>query len=407
MNDKDKRFILRKSKKVEEKYLQTRSKRAERLKDLQGSGIRRLFTSTRNSPDVISLGIGEPDFIPPKYVLEAAKRAIDEGKTKYTPPNGISELREALAGKFQREYRLSYDPESEILVTVGATEAVALALLSFVNPGDEVLIPDPGFVCYAPAVRIAGGVPVSIPLAEDDGFKPDIESVMSLVTRKSRVIMVNSPNNPTGTVLTRGELAELGRLAVENDLIVISDEVYEKITYDNTKHFSIATFPGVRERAIVVNSFSKTYAMTGFRVGFSLGPEELISAMLLVQQFIVASVDGPAQHAAVAALEGSQDFVSEMVSEFDKRRRLIHKRLGEIEKISCSLPKGAFYAFPNIGNFKMTSADFSELIFREAKVIVTPGSAFGKYGEGFLRLSYATSYSRINEAMDRLEKIAS
>lgn len=387
--------------------MQTRNKRAERLRGIEGSGIRRLFASTENMHGAISLGIGEPDFTPPEHVLEAAKRAIDEGKTKYTPSNGIPELREALARKYQREYGLSYNPESEVLVTVGATEAVALALLSFVNPSDEVLIPDPGFVCYAPAVKIAGGVPVSIPLFEDDDFKPDIESVTSLVTRKSRVIIVNSPNNPTGTVLTHDELAKLRRLAVENDLIVVSDEVYEKIIYDSTKHLSLATFPGMRERTIVVNSFSKTYAMTGFRVGFSVGPEELISAMLLIHQFTVASVEGPAQYAATAALEGSQDFVSDMVSEFDKRRLLVHKRLGEIEKFRCSLPKGAFYAFPNIGDFNMTSADVSERIFREAKVIVTPGSAFGKRGEGFLRLSYATSYDKINEAMDRLEKVAS
>lgn len=394
-------------KKVEEKLLQMRSKKAERLKNIKPSGIRRLFALTQHTPDLINLGIGEPDFTPPEHVLEAAKQAMDEGKTHYTPSNGIPELREALAKKFTREYGLFYNPENEILVTVGATEAVFLALLAFINPGDEVLIPDPGFLCYKPAVLIAGGIPVSMPMLEDDGFKPNVEAVTSLITKKSRVIILNSPNNPTGSVLTYDELAELAKLAVENDLIVVSDEVYEKIIYDNAKHYCLATFPDMRDRTIVVNSFSKTYAMTGFRVGYALGPEDLISTMLLAQQFMVACVDGPAQYAAAAALDGPQEFVSEMVSKFDKRRRLVYKRLNEIEGVRCSLPKGAFYAFPNIQAFKTSSADFSKFLLNEAKVIVTPGSSFGKYGEGFLRLSFATSYEQIDEALDRIERTAS
>lgn len=401
---KGKHFMLGELKKVEEKLLQMRSKKAERLKNIKPSGIRRLFALTQHMPGLISLGIGEPDFTPPEHVLEAARQAMAEGKTHYTPLNGIPELREALAKKFTREYGLFYNPENEILVTVGATEAVYLALSAFINPGDEVLIPDPGFVCYKPAVLIVGGVPVSMPMLEDDGFKPDIETVTSLITKKSRVIIINSPNNPTGSVLTYDEMAELGKLAVENDLIVISDEVYEKILYDNTNHYCLATFPDMRERTIVVNSFSKTYAMTGFRVGYALAPEDLISTMLLVQQSTVACVDGLAQYAATAALEGPQDFVSEMVSKFDKRRRLVHKRLGKIEGFTCSLPKGAFYAFPNIKTFKTVSADFSEFLLEEAKVVVTPGSSFGKHGEGFLRLSFATAYEKIDEALDRMER---
>jgi aminotransferase len=396
--------MLVKLKEDEEKLLQTHSKKAERLKDIKPSGIRRLFALTQYEHAIISLGIGEPDFTPPRHVLDAAKQAMTEGKTHYTTSNGISELREALSKKFTREYGLFYNPENEILVTVGATEAVSLALLAFINPGDEVLIPDPGFVCYVPAVLIAGGIPLLMPLLENDGFKPDIEAVTSLITKKSRVIIINSPHNPTGSVLTYDELAKLAKLVVENDLILVSDEVYEKITYDNTKHYCLATFPGMRERTIVVNSFSKTYAMTGFRVGCALGPEDLISAMLLVHQFTVACVGGPAQYAATAALEGPQDFVAKMVSEFDKRRRLIYKRLSEIEGFNCSLPEGAFYAFPNIKAFKATSAEFSEFLLKEAEVVVTPGSSFGKYGEGFLRLSYATSYEKISEALDRIEE---
>jgi aminotransferase len=402
--DKSKHFMLGELKKVEERLLQLNIKKAERLRNIRPSGIRRLFTLTQHMPDLISLGIGEPDFTPPEHVLEAAKQAITEGKTHYTPSNGIPELREALAKKFTREYGLFYNPEDEILVTVGATEAVFIALLALINPGDEVLIPDPGFLCYKPAVLIAGGVPVSIPMLEDDGFKPDVETVTSLITKKSRVIIINSPNNPTGSILSYNELAELGKLAVENDLIVISDEVYEKILYDNVKHHCLATFPDMHERTIVVNSFSKTYAMTGFRVGYAVAAENLISAMLLVQQFTIACVDGPAQYAATAALEGSQEFVAEMVSKFDKRRRLVYERLSEIQGFSCALPKGAFYAFPNIKAFKTSSADFSEFLLKEAKVVVTPGSSFGEDGEGFVRLSFATAYEEIAEALDRVEK---
>jgi aminotransferase len=386
--------------------LQMRSKKAERLANVHPSGIRRFLTAAIRTPDLISLGIGEPDLIPPAHVLEAAKQAITEGRTHYTPSNGIPELREAFAKKFTRDYNLFYDPEDEILVTVGATEAVFIALLAFVNPGDEVLIPDPGFLCYKPAVLIAGGIPVSLPMRADDGFKPDMKAVTSLVTEKSRVIITNSPNNPTGAVLTYDEAAELAKLAVENDLIMISDEVYERIIYDGSKHFCLATFPEMRDRTVVVNSFSKTYAMTGFRVGCALGPKDLISAMSLIQQFIVACVDGPAQYAATAALEGPQDFVTTMVSEFDKRRRLVHKRLNEMEGFSSSLPKGAFYAFPSIEAFKTPSSDFSETILKESKVIVTPGSLFGTHGEGFLRLSFATAYEKIDEALDRIEKTA-
>lgn len=361
---------------------------------------------TKHDPGVISLGLGEPDFRPPKHVLEAAEQAITEGKTNYAPSRGVPELREALARKFKREYNLGFNPEGEILVTVGAVEAVALSLLALVNPGDEVLMPDPGFVCYAPAVLIAGGTPVSMPMYKKNGFKPDFDVVTSLVTKKSRVIILNSPNNPTGSVLTYDEIAKLGKLAAENDLFVVSDEVYEKIVYDGAKHYCLASFPDMRERTIVVNSFSKTYAMTGFRVGYALGPEDLISAMLLVHQHLIACVDSPAQHAAVAALEGSQMSVSKMVSEFDKRRRFIYKRLGEIDGFDCPLPQGAFYVFPSLSGFDGSSNEFSEFILKEAKVIVTAGSAFGNQGEGFIRLSYATSYEKIREALNRIEKVA-
>ena len=379
---------------------------AGRLKKIRPSGIRRLFSLAQGVPDVISLGIGEPDFVPPPHVLEAAKRALDEGKTHYTPTTGIPELREALVEKMKRDYGLSYDPDSEVLVTAGGTEAIFLALLALINPDDEVLIPDPGFVCYEPGVLMAGGVPVSMPMLEKEYFKIDAEVVMSLITDRSRVMITNTPNNPTGSVLSYDDVAGLAKLAVERDLTVISDEVYEKITYDDAEHHCLATFPGMRERTIVINSFSKTYAMTGLRVGYALGPREVISPMMLAHQNITACVNGPAQYAAVAALEGSQKFVGDMVREFDRRRRLLHSRLNEIEGFSCPLPEGAFYAFVDIEEFGEPSEKISEHLLNKGKIVTVPGSAFGRYGEGYLRFSYATAYEKIEEALDRIEKIA-
>jgi aminotransferase len=355
-------------------------------------------------PEAISLGLGEPDFVPPKHVLDAVKQALDEGKTHYTLTMGLPELREALAKRAKHEYGLTYDPETEILVTVGGTQAIHLALMAFVNPGDEVLIPDPGFVCYRPSVLMAGGVPVSLPVLEKNEFRLNGGIVMSHVTDKSRVIIINSPSNPTGAVLSYDDLASIAKLAVERDLIVISDEVYEHITYDGVEHFCMASFPDMRERTVVIGSFSKTYAMTGLRIGYALGPKHLIAPMMLAHQFSVACVNGPAQYAAVRALEGPQSFVKDMVAEFDRRRRFLCKRLEEIEGFSCKLPKGAFYLFANVKKFGVSSEDLAAFLLREGKVVTVPGSAFGRYGEGYLRFSYATAYDKIVEALDRIER---
>lgn len=388
----------------EEGLLVSNFKLSERLKSIKPSGIRRFFSLAKGIPDVISLSVGEPDFTPPKHALDAGCQAAKEGKTHYTLTNGIPELREALAQKAYRDYGLHYDPNSEILVTVGGTEAIFLSLTGLINPGDEVLIPNPGFVLYEPSVLLAGGIPVSIPLLEKNGFRPSIDDVMSLITDKSRVMILNFPNNPTGAALSYDEVAALAKIAVERDLIVISDEVYEKIIYDDTKHYCLATFPGMRERTLVVDSFSKTYAMTGLRVGYVYGPEELISPAWLVHQYTVACVSSLAQHVALAALTGPQDFVKSMVQEFDRRRRLIHKRLNEIERFDCVLPKGAFYVFPNIKSFGISSEDFAEFLLKEVHVTVVPGSAFGNYGEGYIRVSYAAAYEQLEEALDRMEK---
>jgi aspartate/methionine/tyrosine aminotransferase len=386
-------------------HMVRRSLVAKRLTRIRPSSMRKIFSVTQREPNVINLGIGEPDFVPPAHVINAAKQALDKGKTHYPPSHGIPQLCEALAGKAKHDYGLEYDPTSEILVTVGASEAVFLALMALVNPRDEVLLFDPGFVCYAPDVLLAEGVPVSVPMRNEDGFKLDVDAVMSRITDKSRVIIINSPNNPTGAVFSHDDLLELSKLVVERDLTVISDEVYEKIVYDEAEHFCLATFPGMRERTIVVGSFSKTYAMTGFRVGYALGPAELIDPMLKVHQCSVACVDGLAQFGAVAALEGSQGCVKTMVREFDRRRRLMHKRINEIEGFSCSLPKGAFYVFANIRQFNMSSTGFADYLCNEGEVATIPGCAFGENGEGYIRLSYSIAYEKIEEAMGRVEKV--
>jgi aminotransferase len=355
-------------------------------------------------PDVISLGLGEPDFVPPSHVLEAYKQALDEGKTHYTLTMGLPELREALARKVKREYGLTYDPEIEILITVGGTQAIHLALMALINPGDEVLVPDPGFVCYKPSILMTDGVPVSMPVLEENDFRLNAEVVMSHVTDRSRLMIINSPSNPTGAVFSYGDLASLAKLAVERDLVVISDEVYEHITYDGVKHYCLASFPNMRERTLVVGSFSKTYAMTGFRIGYVLGPKDLIAPMMLVHQFSVACVNGPAQYAAVMALEGPQKFVKDMVAEFDRRRRFLCKRLNEIEGFSCKPPQGAFYVFANVKELGISSENLAAFLLNKGKVVTVPGSAFGEYGEGYLRFSYATAYGKLVEALDRIEK---
>jgi aminotransferase len=377
---------------------------ASRLRGIKPSGIRRFFMLTTGESNTISLGVGEPDFTPPPHVLEAVKQALDQGCTHYTPTAGIPELRGALAEKAKSEYGLTYDPTSEILVTVGGAQAIYTALQSLINPEDEVLIPDPGFLCYQPTVRLAGGNPGFLPLLEEDEFSLCAEDVMSHITDKTRMLILNSPNNPTGAVLSHGDLAKIAKVVAERDLLVISDEVYEKITYDGVKHYCFASFPNMRERTLVVGSFSKSYAMTGFRVGYVYGPKELLAPMMLTHQYSVACVDGPAQYGATAALKGPQKNIKAMVAEFDRRRKLIHSRLNEINGISCSLPKGAFYIFANIKDLEMPSEKAAEFLVRKAHVIAVHGSAFGEHGEGYLRFSYATAYNKIEEALDRIEK---
>lgn len=389
----------------EEPELLSNQRPADRLKSIKPSGMRRFLASAQEMPDCINLGVGEPDFCVPEHALRGGFEAMKKGKTHYAPTNGIPELREALAQKAYRDYGLHYDPNNEILVTVGGTQAISAALMSLLNPGDEVLIPDPGFVIYDPCVLLAGGIPVHFSLREDNGFRPSLADVTSLITRKSRVMILNHPNNPTGSILSHEEATWLSEIAVRRDLTVISDEVYEKIVYDGFKHNCLATFPGMQERALVINSFSKTYAMTGLRVGCVYGPENLVSSLWQVHQYTVACVDTFSQYVALAALKGSQTCVDMMVKEFDKRRHFVQESLNEIRGFRCQLPKGAFYAFPNVRGTRFSSEQLAGLLLKEANVLTVPGSTFGICGEGFLRLSYATAFKDLEEAMDRMDTV--
>jgi len=376
---------------------------ANRLKSIKPSGIRKYFELARGKSGIINLSVGEPDFSPPTEAIKVGFEAALHGETHYAATNGLAMLREALATKAFEDYGLNYNPNEEILVTAGATEAIFIALTAMINPGEEVLVPNPGFVVYEPCVRLAGGVPVAMPLYEKNGFRPLPDDVTSLVTSKSRVMILNFPSNPTGSILSMDEVEALAEIAVRRDIIVICDEVYEKMIYDGEKYNCPTVLSGMRERTIVVNSFSKTYAMTGLRVGYLYGCKELISPLWLVHQYTVACVDILAQHIALAALTGHKDFVRNMVNEFDRRRKMVCDRLSEIEGFHCHEPKGAFYVFPNIEAFGMPSERFSEFLVCEAGVVTVPGSAFGSLGEGHIRISYAASYSQLEEAMDRIE----
>jgi len=354
--------------------------------------------------DAIFLNVGEPDFTTPKHIIEAAKRALDEGFTHYSADRGFPELRQAIAEKLHKERGIDVNPADEVIVTAGGAEANWVTLMALVNPGDEVLIPSPYYPPFSIVVHLAGGVPVPVPLREELGFAWDPEDVKRKVTTKTKILLVNSPNNPTGGVLDEECIKALAETAQEHDLIVVSDEVYEAFIYDGKKAHSIASIPGMEERTIVTNSFSKTYAMTGWRVGFAAGRSEFISQMLKVHYATAICASAIAQRAAIAALTGPQDCVREMTAEYDRRRQIIVDGLNKIPGFKCAMPKGAFYVFPNIKEFRMPSEDFAKFLVKEARVVTVNGSAFGPDGEGYLRISYAASAEDIKEALERIKE---
>lgn len=381
---------------------------SERAMKIPESGVRVMFRIAQRLKDVVNLSLGEPDFETPPHIVAAAVRAMKEGYTHYTPNAGLIEFREAAAEKLRRENKIHADPETEIMATVGSMGALSLAVLTVVNPGEEVLVKS-GFASYEAQVLMAGGRPVSYRLIEEKEFQPDVEELSRLVTSRTKAILLNSPSNPTGSVLSERTIKEIAELAVEQNLIIISDEAYERILYDDAQHLSVASLPGMKDLTISVFSLSKTYAMTGWRIGYAVSSREIISEMTKLQEHLAAHPSSISQMAAVAALTGPDDYVETMVKEYVERRNLVMRELSRVPGLRCVKPMGAFYVFPNISDFGVSSRDFAMHLLKEAKVVVVPGTAFGRFGEGHIRISYSVSeenllkaLSRIGEALERV-----
>ncbi|MFH1444884.1 MAG: pyridoxal phosphate-dependent aminotransferase [Nanoarchaeota archaeon] len=377
---------------------------SEREKDLPRFTIGKLLKIAAESKTIISLGPGEPDFSSPPNVLRAAKKAIKDKQTHYSPIAGRTDLRIAIAKKLKKDNRVNVTPD-EVVVTNGSTEALLLTLMTTLDPGETVMVPNPGFLAYIPMVEILNGVPLSIKLEESDGFQITTEKLKeAFIPKKTRSIILNTPSNPIGVVLKKKTLEEIADFAVEKNLLILSDEAYEKQVYDDEKHISIGSLNGIEDHVITLQSFSKTYAMPGFRVGYAAGPEKIIDGLKKLHIFTSLTGSTISQIAALEALTGTQKYVCKMVDEYDRRRKMITRRLNEIDGFECVKPNGAFYAFPNIKAFKKKSFVFAEWLLKNAKVACVPGTEFGKYGEGYVRFSYATAYDKIEKAMDRIEK---
>lgn len=382
-----------------------RSFLAERVATLKPSGIRKFFDIVATMKDVISLGIGEPDFNTPEPIMQAGMHSLQRGETHYTSNSGVLELRQELAGHLQRLYGVVYDPLSEIVITVGVSEALYLALTAILEPGEEVLIPTPCFVAYQAEVILAGGVPVEIPSRVEDNFQPNLEALSAAVTPRTKAILVGYPNNPTGAVASRESLQEVLNIAERHDLIVISDEIYDQLVY-GWQHVSFASLPGAWDRTLTLGGFSKDYAMTGWRIGFAAAPADILKGLLRIHQYTIMSAPTMAQSAALEALRSGKPYVEQMVAEYDRRRKLIVSGLNRLG-LPTFEPRGAFYAFPNTLVTGMDEETFSTRLLEEERVAVVPGSAFGAGGEGFVRCSYATAYEKIEEALHRLERFVS
>lgn len=374
---------------------------ADRVATLKPSGIRKFFDIVATMKDVISLGIGEPDFTTPDSILKAGIRSLQEGQTHYTSNSGILELRQALAQHLLRLYGVSYDPVSELVISVGVSEALYLALTALLNPGEEVIIPTPCFVAYQAEVILAGGVPVEIPGRMEDNFQPRPADVEAAITPRTKAILIGYPNNPTGAVVSPQILTELLKLAEKYDLVVLSDEIYDQLVY-GVKHVCFPALPGARERTLLLGGFSKDYAMTGWRIGYAAGPAELMKGLLRIHQYTIMCAPTTAQDAALEALQHGQTYVDEMVAEYDRRRKLIVSGLNDLG-LPTFEPRGAFYAFPKITSSGMDEETFAQKLLEEERVAVIPGSAFGAGGEGFVRCSYATAYEKIEEALRRMD----
>ncbi len=374
---------------------------SEQARNIKPSGIRRFFDIANEMDDVISLSIGEPDFLTPWHIREAGITALEKGRTRYTPNRGLMALREEISRFFERKYGLTYQPESEVLVTVGGSEAIDMALRCLIAPGEEVIIPEPCFVCYDPLTRMVGGVPVSISTKVENEFRLTAEELESAVTEKTKALIFPYPNNPTGAVMRREHLEAIAEVVKKHDLIVLSDEIYSELTSGGTPHVSIAAIDGMQARTVVINGFSKTYSMTGWRMGYAVGPKELIAPMTKLHQYAIMSAPTMSQYASIEALRNGDDDIAEMRDEYDMRRRLIVDGLNRLG-LTCFEPEGAFYVFPSIRSTGMTSNEFCERLIYDKRVAVVPGSAFGACGEGHIRISYAYSVKHLTEALERM-----
>ncbi len=379
----------------------TGSRLSRRAIELRPSGIREFFDLVVDMDDVISLGVGEPDFPTPWGICDAVIESLRHGATSYTSNRGMLELRVEIARYVERKYRVGYDPEEEILVTVGVSEAVDLAMRALLDPGDEVLVPDPSYVSYAPCVDLAHGVSISVPTRLEDEFRLTPEPLARACTERTRALLFGNPSNPTGAVMRAEHLAEVARVAIDADLIVISDEIYAELTYDGP-HTSIAALPGMRERTLLLNGFSKADAMTGWRIGYACGPVEIIEAMTRMHAYTTMCVPIMAQIAAIEALRHGEDDRARMIAEYDQRRRVFVNGLNRIG-LDCFEPMGAFYAFPSIAGTGLNSTQFSQALLMDQRVAVVPGIAFGECGEGHVRCSYASSIADLREALARME----
>lgn len=371
-----------------------------RVRAVPPSGIRRFFDIIATMKDVISLGVGEPDFVTPPQILAAGVRSLQEGRTAYTSNSGLLELRQALAAHLERLYGVTYDPETELLITVGVSEALAISLLATVDPGDEVIVPEPCFVSYRPGVIFAGGTPVSVVTTVEDGFQLAPDRLERAITPRTKGLLLGYPNNPTGAVMERSLLLEIARLVERHDLLVYSDEIYDRLVY-GIEHTCFASLPGMRERTVLLGGFSKSYAMTGWRVGYVAAPAPIAREIRKVHQYAIMCAPTPSQYAALEALRSGEPDVQRMRAEYDRRRQAIVRGLNAIG-LRCFEPRGAFYAFPSIAVTGMSSEEFSEKLLFEEKVAVIPGNAFGDSGMGFVRCCYAASMEKIEEALVRM-----
>lgn len=376
---------------------------SEKIVTIPPSGIRKFFDLVSEMKDAISLGVGEPDFDTPWHIREEGIYSLEKGRTFYTSNAGLKELRTEICNYLHRRCNLTYNPDSEIVVTVGGSEAIDIALRAMLNPGDEVLIPQPSFVSYVPCTILAGGKPVPIELEEKDQFKLTAEKLREKITDKSKILIMPFPNNPTGAVMRKEDLEAVAEVILEHDLFVLSDEIYCELTFGSERHVSIASFPGMKERTVLINGFSKSYAMTGWRLGYAAAPHIIQEQMLKIHQFAIMCAPTTSQYAAISAVKNGDADVEHMRESYDQRRRFVLHAFKEMG-LECFEPNGAFYAFPNIKRFGMTSEEFANRFLREEKVAVVPGTAFGACGEGFLRVSYAYSLKSLKEALGRMER---